>query len=61
MRELAVGVEAARDGVGEPVERDGFEDGVQRDGGGGVGPCEEFLAYPGEEGERAGLEGEAEG
>ncbi len=58
--ELAVGVDAAGEGLGEPVQGDGVENVV---GGGprlGVGPAEEFVADPGELGDWGGGENEAD-
>ncbi len=59
--ELAVGVDAAGEGLGEPVQGDGVENVV---GGGpraGVGPAEELVADPGELGDWGGGENEANG
>ena len=58
--ELAVGVDAAGEGLGEPVQGDGVENVV---GGGprvGVAPAEEFVPDPGELGDGGGGENEAD-
>ena len=58
--ELAVGIDAAGEGLSEPVQCDGVKDIVDRGPRVWVGPAEEFVPDPSELGDRGGGENEAD-
>jgi hypothetical protein len=59
--EVAVGIDGGGEAGGEPVEGDGLQDVVEGGAGAGVGPGEELLADPGEEGDGVARDGEGDG